>query len=31
MDGSLDPLIGRDYELERVVQTFAAAPRTTPF
>ena len=29
MDGSLDPLIGRDYELERVFRFSAAAPRTT--
>jgi len=28
-DGLLDPLVGRDAELERVVQISAAAPRTT--
>jgi len=29
MDNTLDPLVGRDYELERVSRSCAAAPRTT--
>jgi len=28
MDSQLDPLVGRENELERVVQILAAAPKT---
>ncbi len=29
-EGKLDPVIGRDNEIRRVVQVLTAAPRTTP-
>jgi len=29
--GKLDPVIGRDDEIRRVIQVLSAVPRTTPF